>query len=224
MLQQVMSANKRFWWVNQRKTFNEEFSGGYIWSPKRKSNDTRNPYYENMQSVKPGDIVFSYREGQIVAISTAISSCYDAQKPEEFGASGENWDSNGWKVDLKYTLINHPISPTDHEELIAPLLPAKYSPLHKKNCKGRQLYLAEISNDLAAVLLNLLQKEGNEINLEAKSATEANYRDQDNAAFEEKSESDIRNAAGVSSTEKEQLIKSRQEQGLLRKKNQKFGK
>ena len=80
-----------------------------------------------MQSVQPGDIVFSFKKAQIVAVSTAISSCYDAQKPEEFGASGENWDSNGWKVDLKYTLINHPISPTDHEELIAPLFPANLS-------------------------------------------------------------------------------------------------
>ena len=27
--------NNKYWWVNHKKTFKQEISGGYIWSPKK---------------------------------------------------------------------------------------------------------------------------------------------------------------------------------------------
>ena len=41
----------RYWWVNQNQTFDPEFHGGYLWSPKRKSNQARNPFYEFMRNI-----------------------------------------------------------------------------------------------------------------------------------------------------------------------------
>src|SRR5216684_1840874 len=32
------------WWVNQNQTYRHEMPGGYLWSPKRKSNDGVNPF------------------------------------------------------------------------------------------------------------------------------------------------------------------------------------
>ena len=39
----------RYWWVNQNQTYKQEFNGGYIWSPKRRANNARNPFYEFME-------------------------------------------------------------------------------------------------------------------------------------------------------------------------------
>ena len=49
----------RYWWANQNQTYGHEIVGGYLWSPKRKSNGERNAFYEFMREVSPGDIVFS---------------------------------------------------------------------------------------------------------------------------------------------------------------------
>lgn len=51
----------RVWWVNQNQTFDEETRGGYLWSPKRKRDGSKNTFYDNMSKVKPGDIVLSFR-------------------------------------------------------------------------------------------------------------------------------------------------------------------
>lgn len=44
----------RYWWVNQKQTYRHEVPGGYLWSPKRKQNGHRNPFYEFMREVAPG--------------------------------------------------------------------------------------------------------------------------------------------------------------------------
>ena len=64
----------RYWWVNQNQTYNQERDGGYIWSPKRNRNGARNQFYENMREVAPGDLVFSFRHANIVAIGVAASN------------------------------------------------------------------------------------------------------------------------------------------------------
>jgi len=50
----------RFWWVNQNQTYRHEIEGGYLWSPKRNRNGARNPFYESMLEVAPGDVVVSF--------------------------------------------------------------------------------------------------------------------------------------------------------------------
>ena len=75
----------RYWWVNQNQTFRQEIGGGYLWSPKRNANGARNPFYESMRKVAPGDLIFSFVDTRIVAIGTAQSYCYESPKPAEFG-------------------------------------------------------------------------------------------------------------------------------------------
>jgi hypothetical protein len=58
----------RYWWVNQNQTFRQEIEGGYLWSPKRNKNGRRNPFYEFMREVAPGDIVFSFCDTRIAAL------------------------------------------------------------------------------------------------------------------------------------------------------------
>jgi len=48
----------RYWWVNQNQTYRHEVPGGYLWSPKRSANGARNPLFELVREVAPGDLLF----------------------------------------------------------------------------------------------------------------------------------------------------------------------
>src|SRR3982750_1519858 len=78
----------RYWWVNQNQTYRHEVTGGYLWSPKRNANGARNPFYESMRGVAPGDLIFSFMDTRILAIGIAQSYCLEGPKPLEFGTSG----------------------------------------------------------------------------------------------------------------------------------------
>lgn len=119
----------RYWWVNQNQTYRHEVRGGYLWSPKVTANGRRNPFYDFMREVAPGDVIFSFADTYIKAIGFAASHAYEAPKPLEFGQTGAYWDKIGWRVDVRFVELRLPICPADHMAVLAPLLPGRYSPL-----------------------------------------------------------------------------------------------
>ena len=84
----------KFWWVNHKQTFKEEIEGGYIWSPTKNNDGSRNQTYLNLTAVKVGDIVYSYAAGEIGAVSVVEREYVENERPEAFGHSGEQWDKN----------------------------------------------------------------------------------------------------------------------------------
>jgi hypothetical protein len=44
-------------------------AGGYLWSPKRSKNGARNPFYEFMREVAPGDLVLSFEDNGRLLVS-----------------------------------------------------------------------------------------------------------------------------------------------------------
>ena len=100
-----------------------------MWSPKRNANRSRNPFYESIREVAPGDIVFSFVDTRIVAIGVAQSYCWESPKPVEFGLAGQNWENIGWKVLVTFTPLSHRVRPKNHIGILRPLVPDKYSPL-----------------------------------------------------------------------------------------------
>src|SRR5271155_2114135 len=127
----------RYWWVNQNQTYRHEITGGYLWSPKRNANGARNPFYESMREVAPGDLVFSFVDTRIAAIGIAESYCYECPKPEEFGGRGMNWEAIGWRLRVRFVDLVNRIRPKEHIGLLRPLLPGRYSPL-QSNGNGIQ--------------------------------------------------------------------------------------
>jgi putative restriction endonuclease len=211
----------RHWWVNQNQTYKAEVGGGYVWSPKRNKNGARNQFYENMREVSPGDLIFSFRGRRIGAIGVATSNCYEAPKPDEFGAAGQNWEKVGWRADVAYTEIDSPITPKDHIELIRPLLPDKYSPLQQNGDGLQSVYLAELSDDLADLLKSLLQQAGNTLPI-TTVLPNTEQADTVQADVEGHLEADIRQSTTIDETEKEQLVKSRRGQGKFRQNVQEY--
>ena len=67
----------RYWWVNQNQTHRQELEGGYLWSPKRNANEGRNPFYEFVGEVAPGDVVFSVCRHQDYCDRNRRFLCYE---------------------------------------------------------------------------------------------------------------------------------------------------
>lgn len=146
----------RYWWVNQNQTYAQEVSGHYLWSPKTKANGHRNPFYEFMREVSPGDIIFSFCDTRIKAIGIVRSHAYEAPKPLEFKNAGAYWNQVGWRVDVGFRELAHQPRPMDHMGVLGNHLPKLYSPL-QANGQGLQgVYLTTLTEQFASALVGLL--------------------------------------------------------------------
>jgi len=204
----------RYWWVNQNQTYKHEVGGGYLWSPKRNANGARNPFYESMREVSPGDLIFSFKDTRILAIGIAQSYCWENPKPIEFGNSGQNWENIGWKVKVNFTEIKNAIRPKEHMTVLGPNLPDKYSPLQPNGNGLQSLYLTELPIPFAEVLLGLIGQEASSLSSAAELVVPALADDLE--FWESKMESDIVSDTSVIETEKLSIVKARVGQGVFR--------
>src|SRR6185437_12444625 len=149
----------RYWWVNQNQTYRHEIQGGYLWSPKRNANGARNPFYESMREVSPGDIAFSFVDTRIAPIGIARSYCWESPKPQEFGLAGQNWENIGWKIRVQFVPLNNRVRRKDHIKALRPVLPERYSPLQLNGNGIQSVYLTEVPSVFAEVLAGLIGEE-----------------------------------------------------------------
>jgi putative restriction endonuclease len=204
----------RYWWVNQNQTYHHEIHGGYLWSPKRNANGARNPFYESMREVAPGDLIFSFKDTRIFAIGIALSYCWESPKPVEFGTAGQNWENIGWKVKVSFTELANIIRPKDHIAVLSPFLPEKYAPLQPNGNGLQSVYLTEVSMQFAQMLMGLI---GREVAPLAHAAQNVKPVPADDLDFwEHKLEQDIRNDSTVRETERQSIIRARVGQGLFK--------
>jgi putative restriction endonuclease len=155
------SPPRRYWWVNQNKTFRHEVGGGYLWSPKTKKNNQPMKAYENMRAIAPGDVIFSFHNSVFAAVGIALTTGYDCIVPPEFAKAAELWNLDGWRVDVQFSRLTTKVAPKQHMALLRPLLPPLHSPL-QANGNGVMFYLFEISETFAQVIAGLVGPPANE--------------------------------------------------------------
>jgi putative restriction endonuclease len=212
----------RYWWVNQNQTFRQETEGGYLWSPKRKSNGTVNPFYEFMREVSPGDLVFSFAGTFIRALGISISNAYESPKPPEFGNTGPNWDAIGWRVDMKFYPLNRQIRPADCMPQIRPQLPPKYSPLQSTGRGNESVYLTFVPPRLAQVLIELIGLEAMQLLDVSRKVADSETDHSQNATakglleWEEHLVNSLQNSTSLSETERMTLVLARRGQGKFK--------
>jgi hypothetical protein len=210
----------RYWWVNQNQTFRQEIEGGYLWSPKRNKNDHRNPFYEFMREVAPGDAVLSFCDTRIAALGIISGYCRESPKPEEFGIAGTNWSQIGWRVSVRWQRLSKAIRPKDHIARLRPHLASKYAPLTPEGNGLQSVYLTEISRGLAWALFALIGAEAQQV---ADVGKEVSRIERDSPAperdieeWERRVEADINSDAAIPQTERTALVQARRGQGLFR--------
>jgi hypothetical protein len=121
----------------------------------RSQGDRRNPFYESMREVSPGDLVFSFFDTRIFGIGIATSNCYVNPRPSEFGGAGMYWDRIGWKIRVNFFEMQNKIRPKDHMAIFTTILPVKYSPLQASGNGNQGIYLTELSPEFVQVLIGL---------------------------------------------------------------------
>ncbi len=207
----------RYWWVNQNQTYRHEVPGGYLWSPKRKANGDRNPFYDFMREAAPGDIVFSFADTQIRAIGIVASHAYEAPKPLEFGQVGAYWDNIGWRVDARFTELRLPIRPSEHMNVLTPLLPERYSPLLPTGSGLQSVYLTRMSEPFAGALVDLMGAEARNLILGHRVAEERTLQSAIGLIeWEEHEMHRLQTDANIPETTREAVVLARRGQGLFK--------
>ena len=209
----------RYWWVNQNQTFRHEIGGGYLWSPKRNANGARNPFYESMREVSPGDVIFSFVDTRIVAIGTAQSYCYESPKPTEFGEAGLNWEAIGWRIRVSFSGLLHRVRPKDHMRVLGDLLPDRYSPLQPNGNGVQSIYLTEVPELFAEALTGLIGPEASLIatrTIDPAVEISPQTVNADLEVWEHHLETEVENDPRIPDTEREALIVARRGQGLFK--------
>lgn len=197
----------RYWWVNQNQTYKLEVPGGFLWSPKTRADGGRNYFYETMEQVRPGDLVFSYCDTFIKAIGIVQRPAVTAPKPN-FQTAGSNWADVGWYVEVEFAELPVPIKPKDFMDRIQPLLSEKYAPLQSNGNGLQGIYLTEISDAFGELLVLL-----SHIDLPRIQHDLAPVLDNE-SEYEINLEIEARKLTG--DLEKIQLTKSRRGQGILK--------
>lgn len=203
-----------YWWVNNKQTYTHEIGGNYLWSPTQRSDGGRNEFYENMKRVRPGDVVFAFAGGEIKAIGVCSAPAVLAPKPGEFGAAGNAWGSEGWRLPVEFTRLSEPLRPKDHMDVLAPTLPEKYSPIRPDGNGNQGAYLAAVPIKMAQTVIDLLGPRWAEVDRGA--SIEPAHQIEAIEASEEDVERELRNRTDLDETEKLQLVKSRRGQGIYR--------
>jgi hypothetical protein len=204
----------RYWWVNQNQTYRHELAGGFLWSPKRNANGARNPFYETMREVAPGDLVFSFMDTRIQAIGVVQSYCWECPKPLEFGQAGQNWENVGWKVKVKFSEIGNNVRPKDHMDVLRYVLPVKYSPLQPNGNGLQSVYLAEIPQPMAEVIIGLIG--GQAAALAATAMNISPVISDDIEHWERKLVDQLEHDISVPETDRLAIIRARKGQGLFK--------
>jgi hypothetical protein len=197
----------RYWWVNQNQTYKYEVPGGFLWSPKTRADGGKNYFYQSMQEVRPGDLVFSFCDTYIKAVGVVQKQATTAPKPN-FDGAGSNWSKEGWYVEVEFSEFAHPIKPKDFMPEIQPLLASKYAPLQSNGNGLQGIYLTEISQTFSDLLVLLSRADLPTIQHELAPLPN------DESEYEINLEIQARHLEG--DLEKIQLTKSRRGQGIFK--------
>lgn len=210
----------RYWWVNHKQTFKQEFEGGYIWCPKRKRNGALNHFYETLREVQKGDLVFSYADAALQGVGVAQTPSYSCPRPDEFGKVGEAWDVLGWRADVGFKAFPKPLRVIHVARQIAPLLPDRYSPIQPTGHGNQGAYLSEISEALARRLLELADQKLVGLVKTSKIATphseDAITDPLVILEWEERIQATIASKASIPETTRKALIQARRGQGIFK--------
>jgi len=141
-----------YWWVSQNQTWKHERRGGYLWAPYEDKNGHDKFHWKNMDDVRIGDIIFSYQNKTIKAVSIATCDPFESKIPEEFGEKSP-WKNIGRKINLEYSDLEDPIPLELIVEDIVNFLPKKYSPITSDKSSGVQGYLFSILPEAASIIL-----------------------------------------------------------------------
>jgi len=110
-------------------------------------------HWKNVQSVREGDVVFNYADGEVRALSLATTLPFESDK----GVEGGQWEHGGWRVDLLCHQLSNPVDLQDIGLRLASL-GDEYSPINHSGGVN-QGYLFRLSEEAVQIILSHLKGE-----------------------------------------------------------------
>lgn len=206
----IKLLDRQYWWVSQNQTYKHEVPGNFMWSPKTNVNGGRVPSYDFMEEMKIGDVVFSFADTYIKAIGIVTSPAQSSVKPD-FGSAGSNWSNDGWLVDVAFQELGMAqFKPKDHMGLLSQTLPELLSPI-RPDGGGNQIYLAQISQRMADILIALSKGVGDSIVEDLSQNLDFATPNEGLAEVDE-----IKMRTDIGTTQITQIINSRRGQGVFK--------
>ena len=102
---------RKYWWVNQGGTHQDEVDGGYLWAPLQSKSGAVISHHQNMADLKVGDRVFNYWAGRIQAVSTITEEAAYSQIPAEL--ADHDWEPQGRLARVDVGILDDPVSLDD---------------------------------------------------------------------------------------------------------------
>ena len=141
------------YYVFQGETYDEERTGGYVWSPQLDRAGHKNVGYSMMTKIRKGDFILHNSNGKVMSISIAKVDCYESAQPHELSVADTSvhWGDEGYRVDTLYFDFDVPLLATDYKEW----LEAHYTDgsAFTKMGKGKQQYMCHLADEHAIFLL-----------------------------------------------------------------------
>ena len=140
----ALSPQPRMWWVNQGATYAAERDGSYLWAPQTNKAGHALAHHTAVMDLAPGDRVFHYANGAIVALGVVTETPVEAKRPQEL--PGELWNSDGYLARVAYFELEKPIDLNeiqDRRDDVGPF---------DRNGGVKQIYLSAIERAFGASL------------------------------------------------------------------------
>jgi hypothetical protein len=169
-----------------------------------------------MREVSPGDVVFSFADGQVKAIGVLASHAYESPKPLAFGSAGANWDNIGWRVDAQFVELQLPIRPRDYMGVLGPLLPKRYAPLQPSGNGLQSVYLTYLREDFAAALIDAIGSEARSLVSNAGAMEPGAVAGLGLVQWEEHQLAEIQADEDIPETTRQAVVQARRGQGLFK--------
>lgn len=201
----------RYWWVNQGQTHRHETSGGYLWAPKLDQRGRSRAAYDRMLELAVGDCVFSYFSGAFRAVGVVMRTATECPRPD-FGFANSFWNTDGWLVDVEFTILPDPFDPKSRLEDYRRFAPVLNGPINRQG-RANMEYLYEIPAELGEIYRRAIQVDLDELRREGADEREIGER----ADAEVLEIEAIRREPGLGPTEKSALVLSRRGQGYFRR-------
>lgn len=96
------APGRKVWFVAQGSTFQEDIKLRRLSAPRLGRDKKSRIYWENVQKVKTGDVIFNYSDGEIKAVSVATGNGGESK-------SHDMPEIDGYKVNIDVTLLDPPI-------------------------------------------------------------------------------------------------------------------
>lgn len=146
--EEFTESTNRIFIVHQGKTYLEEYTCGYIWAPASGIH-----HHERMTEIHKGDIIVNYANGAVQAISEALCDWFYSPRPSEL--YGHGWDNTGYRVQLRYQKLSHPLKLDTIQDHIIDLKANIYSSFDSSGnaCQG---YLYELETSIGKLIKGLI--------------------------------------------------------------------